>query len=119
MALRAIRDSGKPSRRIYRKTHATFEDYCKERWGFSRDFANKTIRAVETIEIIEMDTNSIHLPTTETQARELTRLSAPEQIVEVWNAATKDAESEGKRVTAAHIRTYIEEAKEVIEKPLI
>lgn len=109
-ALRIIRDSGKPSRRIYRKTYSTFEDYCKGRWGFSKSRANQLILATEAVEQIEMTTNCCHLPAAEGQARELTRLSAPEQITEVWQAVTEDAESDGKKITASYIRPYVDAA---------
>lgn len=47
-ALTDIRD-----KRLYRATHSSFEDYCRERWGFGRDAAERMIavaaeRALET-----------------------------------------------------------------------
>lgn len=39
-ALMEIRD-----RRLYRETHATFETYCRERWGWGRAHANRHIDA--------------------------------------------------------------------------
>src|ERR1017187_10161609 len=41
-ALMAIRD-----KRLYRDHYATFEDYCRERWGSSRTHVNRSIRAAE------------------------------------------------------------------------
>ena len=46
-ALLEIRD-----RRLYRETHATFEAYCRERWGWGRSYANKTIRAAQTADAL-------------------------------------------------------------------
>lgn len=43
-ALLEIRDS-----RLYRQQFSTFEDYCKERWGFARNYANKVIAATEVV----------------------------------------------------------------------
>lgn len=40
MALMEIRRAD-----LYRATHSTFENYCTERWGFSRPYANHIIRA--------------------------------------------------------------------------
>ncbi len=40
-----IRDSGKPSQRLYRDTHDTFEEYCRDRWGYSKSRANQFIDA--------------------------------------------------------------------------
>jgi protein gp37 len=33
------------SRKLYRLTHSTFEDYCRERWGMTRQHANRLISA--------------------------------------------------------------------------
>jgi hypothetical protein len=42
-ALREIRD-----RRLYRSTHETFEEYCKDRWGFASSRARQLIAAADT-----------------------------------------------------------------------
>lgn len=39
-ALQAIRDG-----RLYRATHANFEDYCQEQWDITRQYANQLIRS--------------------------------------------------------------------------
>ena len=41
-ALLRIRDH-----RLYWKSHATFEAYCRERWGFVRRHANRLIEAAQ------------------------------------------------------------------------
>lgn len=41
-ALREIRD-----KRLYREQHATFEDYCQQRWGWGRRHANRHVEAAE------------------------------------------------------------------------
>ena len=41
-ALAEVRDS-----RLYRETHATFADYCRERWNFSRSHGYRLIRAAQ------------------------------------------------------------------------
>src|SRR5713101_1174422 len=38
--------------RLYRGTHATFEKYCRERWGMSGRHANRTIAAAEAAAIV-------------------------------------------------------------------
>ncbi|MFJ1993032.1 hypothetical protein [Streptomyces asiaticus] len=38
-ALNIIRDA-----RLYRETHKNFNDYCEERWGMNREYADKLIR---------------------------------------------------------------------------
>jgi len=46
-ALMKIRDA-----RLYRETHETFESYCRERWGWSRRHANRTIQAAEVAGVL-------------------------------------------------------------------
>jgi hypothetical protein len=48
-ALRTIR-----AKRLYRETHATFEDYCRERWGLSTRRAYELIRYAEMLEMLPM-----------------------------------------------------------------
>lgn len=48
-ALMEIRDS-----RLYRETHGTFEAYCRERWGWDRTYAHRTIQAAEVSRMLPM-----------------------------------------------------------------
>jgi hypothetical protein len=85
-ALLEIRDH-----RLYREEYPTFEEYCKGRWGWSRDYANKQIRAAGVVEnlapIGTLDTN-VSKPLTEAQVRPLTSL-LPEDQRAVWQAAVE------------------------------
>lgn len=92
-ALLKIRDA-----RLYRATHSTFEDYCRERWGFARRTAYQYIEAAEVIDNVRHGAQEI--PANERQARELAGLDAERQR-EVWQQAVETAPN-GK-VTAAHI----------------
>ena len=94
VALLHIRD-----RRLYHETHATFEEYCRERWGFTRERGRLLMRAAEVV--AELPTIvGIAPPQNEAQARELARLPA-EQRGEVWQASV---DAHGERVTAADVR---------------
>ena len=81
-ALAEIRDS-----RIYRNSFATFEEYCRERWKFNRDYVNKVIRAA--VVVANLDT-VVSKPETERQARPLTKLPAKEQPA-AWAKAQEKA----------------------------
>ena len=83
--LRELRD-----RRLYRSTHKTWEEYCLNRFGFTRISANYKIAAAEVIENL-LPTNLITtgyqiLPTNERQVRPLTNLKPNEQR-QVWQEA--------------------------------
>jgi hypothetical protein len=76
-ALLEIRES-----RLYRESHATFEDYCRARWGFSRQWAHELIQASSVSSMLDV------APTSVRQAAELSPLrDEPEQMREAWQTA--------------------------------
>lgn len=91
LAFQEVRD-----RRLYRHEHATFEDYCQSRWGFTRQRGYQLIDAAEVI--ASLPTECQHLLTTEGHARGLAKVE-PERRAEVLQKA-----AEGGKVTAAAIR---------------
>lgn len=92
-ALVDIRD-----RRLYRQHYTTFEEYCRERWGFSKTHANRLIGASSVAENL---TPLGVKPESESHLRPLTGLE-PEQQREVWQEAAVTAPA-GK-ITAAHVK---------------
>jgi len=91
-ALAEIRDA-----RLYRQSHGTFEDYCRERWGMTRRRANQLIEATSIYDTIG-DLGTM-VPTSERQIRPLAGLTPTEQA-EVWQIAVDTAPNG--RLTAAH-----------------
>ena len=77
--LLAIRDG-----RLYREEWATFEEYCKEKWGMTRRHAN---RLVESAQVIDNLGPIGPKPATESQARPLSKLPPSEQP-DAWKQAT-------------------------------
>jgi len=105
-ALRALRD-----KRLYRNTHKTFEEYCRDRFGFNRMAAHFKIAAAIVFE--NLYTNGIQtLPNSERQIRELATLESDEQC-EVWQQAVEAAG--GKVPSGRIVKTIVERIK---EKPL-
>jgi hypothetical protein len=96
-ALAELRD-----RRLYRSTHRTFEEYCRDRFGHSRQQSNYLIAASQVYEnlttngcqnVVSEDLTTIGsqiLPTNERQVRPLTKLE-PQQQQEVWQRAVEEA----------------------------
>ncbi len=99
-ALRELRD-----RKLYRSTHKTFKEYCKERFGFARRHSYRLIDASVVVDnILQMcpdrtqnssdtsDTNQTLeiIPTSEWQIRSLTKLE-PQQQREIWRQAIEMA----------------------------
>ncbi|MBE9039349.1 hypothetical protein IQ235_00880 [Oscillatoriales cyanobacterium LEGE 11467] len=134
-ALRELRD-----RRLYRSTHKTFENYCRDRFGYSRRKMDYLIAGVEVVDNLEMRTNCSQnlalgemrtncsqnpaisemrtngtqiLPTRESQVRSLVQLE-PEQQREVWQQAVTEA---GGKVPSGRIVKDIVERMQQVESP--
>lgn len=99
-ALLSIRDD-----RLYRAQYGTFEDYCRERWGWERRHAYRLMDAAQAVENVSNWTQI--QPATESQARPLTQLKEPEQQINAWQRAVETAPN-GK-ITAAHVQTVVNE----------
>ncbi len=111
-ALMELRD-----RRLYRSTHSTFEEYCKDRFGFQRRHPYRLIEASAVFDNLmkmcpngtQTETESSNaeiypigtqiLPTSERQVRPITKLE-PQQQWEVWQTAVKEA---GGKVPSARV----------------
>lgn len=101
-ALMEIRDS-----RLYRASHSTFEDYCCERWGMNRNYANKLIRA--SAAVLELGT-TVPKPSSESQVRPLLALPK-EQRAEAWEMAVEA--TGGGTPTAAIVERAVQAVKSV------
>ena len=108
-ALRTIRDA-----RLYRETHGTFEDYCRERWGWNDSRARQLIGAAQAVTAVtELGAPT---PANEAQARELVGLPA-EEAAQIMRTAAET----GQTVTARIIRetrVQITQPKEQKETPM-
>jgi len=132
-ALSEIRDA-----RLYRNTHESFEEFCKEKWDIGRNYANKQIAAYEvTTNLSSNGYNCTHqltspdqmamepqpvfrLPMNEAQVRPLVeaKLSGPEQL-EIWGRVCEEAGPDGK-ITAAMVAKAVkgknqEDVKETLK----
>lgn len=85
--------------RLYRESHGTFEDYCLDRWQFSKTQANRLVQASEVAEALApMGV----IPANERQARELAPLlDEPEQLREAWAEASEDGKPTAAKVEQA------------------
>lgn len=91
VALAAIRDA-----RLYRASHATFEDYCRDRWSLSSRHVNRTIEAAKVAGVLGPIGP---VPANEAQARELAPLlSDPDELRDTWQRALDS--SDGKPTAA-------------------
>lgn len=126
-ALAELRD-----RRLYRSTHSTFEEYCKDRFGFERRHPYRLIEAAGVVDNlikmcpnwtqneIEDDSATVHsdqrqiLPTSEGQVRPMTKLK-PEEQQEVWQRAVEVAG--GKVPTGRIVKDVVQHIMERTQAP--
>jgi hypothetical protein len=98
VALAEIRDL-----RLYRRAYATFEDYCIERWGFTRSYAYRQIAAADvTAKLSPIG----YAPPNEGVAREFARIQHPDLLREV---GVEVLERHGSTATAAQVRGIVDE----------
>ena len=99
-ALMEIRD-----RRLWRDGFDSFEDYCRERWGFSRKYAHLIVAEAEVNQLVDH-------PIRQSTARELVPLkNEPEKLREAWVEANDRAEQNGRKVTAEIVREVVTDFK--------
>lgn len=96
-ALAAIRDG-----KLYRANFKTFDAYCRERWNFKRNYANKLIASAAVVP--DLGTN-VPLPSSEAVAREVARVPSDKRA-EVWQEAV---ERSGGKPTAAEVKAVVAE----------
>jgi hypothetical protein len=92
--------------KLYRAEFPTFEEYCTQRWGMKRAHAYRLMDAAQVA--YNLSPMGDILPTSERQARPLTRLT-PRLQREVWPIVVETA-PDGK-ITAAHVEQVVRQAQ--------
>ncbi len=101
-------------KRLYRSTHGSFEDYCRDRFGFSRRHPYRLIDAAFVLENLEdfcVQFGHV-LPAKESICRPLTALD-PDQQRLAWQEVMQ--ETGGKQPTGQVVKTIVSRLK---DKPL-
>lgn len=105
-ALTEVRES-----KLYRDSHNTFEEYCRDRWSISDSRARQLVAAAETVTTVTVA--GLPAPSNEAQARELAPLrEEPEKLRATWAEANR---ATGGKPTAAAVR----QAREQIAPRLV
>ncbi|MBD2359539.1 hypothetical protein H6G41_34220 [Tolypothrix sp. FACHB-123] len=109
-ALAELRD-----RRLYRSTHRTFEEYCRDRFGYNRSRSYQLIDAAIVVDNLTECPQFVDiLPTAEGQIRPLTKLE-PQQQQEVWQQAVQKAG--GKVPTGKIVKDIVQRIMERTQVP--
>lgn len=95
--------------RLYRQDNETFEDYCEQRWGLSRQHGYRLIKAAESFDLLQSKLpKGVLLPRNESQLRPLENLN-PKLSVKAWEQAIKDGL--GVKVTAEAVEKAVRELR--------
>ncbi len=111
-ALMELRD-----RRLYRSTHATFEEYCRSRFDYTRRRPYQLIEAAQIYQnLIDKCEQIVHiLPTKEGQVRPLSQLDKEEQA-SAWSTAVEEAG--GKLPTGRIVKEVVQRIKDKTQPPI-
>ena len=111
-ALKGLRD-----RRLYRSTHVTFEEYCRDRFDFTRRRPYQLIEAAQIYDNLLKQSDSIEqvLPTREGQVRPLSELKIEEQPI-AWETAVELAG--GKVPTGRIVKDVVKQMQDNNPKPM-
>lgn len=103
-------------RRLYRSTHRTFEEYCRERFGHSRRQSYLLMDAAVVFDnLVEICDQIDHkLPTAEGQVRPMTKLE-PQEQQQVWQQAVEEAG--GKVPTGRIVKDIVQRIMERTQAP--
>lgn len=107
-ALVEIRD-----KRLYRVEYRTFEEYCREEWQMTQQYATQLCRSSQVAAMLESETKVS--PTKEAHARPLTKLETPAEQREAW---TEAVEQSGGKPAAKDVEAAVEKVQERKTRPL-
>jgi hypothetical protein len=98
------------AQRLLADHHAGFGQWVKDEFGWSRVQAHYLISASQTMRLLltVVNSKSLPLPSTESQCRPLTSLSA-EDVPVVWERICEASEHTGKPITAAVVKAVVDE----------
>ncbi len=110
-ALMELRD-----RKLYQSTHSTFEEYCRDRFGYSRRQPYLLMEAAVVFDNLTEKCDPLDhiLPTSERQVRPLTKLE-PEQQQQVWELSVQEAS--GKVPTGRIVKDVLQRIMETTQVP--
>ena len=87
----------------------SFEDYCREQWGLSRQYAYRLMDAYTCMDKLQKALSpkgeKVLMPANESQVRSMTALE-PEKQVKAWQQVLKSRE--GKSITADEVKTVVD-----------
>ena len=86
--------------KLYEFKHANWNDYCKNRWGFKKAYADQLIQSADAVGKLPKDAAT--MVCNQRQGRAIAGVPESDRV-QVLEAASKQAESEGRDMTARDI----------------
>ena len=86
--------------KLYEFKHANWNDYCKNRWGFKKAYADQLIQSADAVGKLPKDAAT--MVCNQRQGRAIAGVPESDRV-QVLEAASKQAESEGREMTARDI----------------
>jgi DNA N-6-adenine-methyltransferase (Dam) len=102
------------SERLYRAAYGTFEEYCRDRWGFTAPYARVLIYGSEVYDNLKTDSIESVLPQRETHVRPLMSFQPDEQRA-LWQRAVETAPNG--TITASHVQHVVNEYRGATTPP--
>ena len=94
-------------RHLYLITHGSFEEFCRERWEFSRQRAWQLMHSASVAKILDQENPATaERPSSEAQARVLCKIKQPTLMADVWTHSVETAPVDRRghlAITAPHI----------------
>lgn len=98
------------NKRLYR-AYGSFETYCEQRWGFSRQRAYQMMQASTVLDNMSKIVDT--LPQVESQLRELAKLDTAEKQVLAFVTAAQHAQETGQQLSAKLVKQAVDVVSEV------
>ncbi len=96
------------SKKLYKGAYDTYEEYCRKRWGFTPQHANRLISAAKIEDKIKSEPTGSVSPQTESQIRALSKSKNPEIDWKDIQEATGKEQPTAKEITAYLKEKYTE-----------
>lgn len=100
-------------RQLYKRTHSSWDAYCRERWGWNRHHAHQVINGAEVFTMV----NALGAPppANERQARALAPLKDdPEAMAEVMEQVTEADEPVTAKAIAEAVANRLQQVEDVV-----
>ena len=99
----------------YEPTYGSWENYCRQRWGWSVKYAYELMRAAKIYYDLKEHSGMPELPQNARQAYGLSKLNGSEQRIAAWETAVAYARAEAEATASEEPATSYRHVKRAVE----